>query len=49
MALLNTYMQMFQMGLIDQTEVLKKSEIIDINKNADFCKDTNRKNDYFGC
>tara|TARA_R100001015_G_C4633578_1_gene198732 strand:- start:2315 stop:4666 length:2352 start_codon:yes stop_codon:yes gene_type:complete len=31
MALLNTYMQMFQMGLIDQAEVLKKSEIIDID------------------
>lgn len=30
MALLNTYMQMFQMGLIDQTEVLKKTELVDI-------------------
>tara|TARA_S200002703_G_scaffold54386_2_gene47017 strand:+ start:3401 stop:5698 length:2298 start_codon:yes stop_codon:yes gene_type:complete len=31
MALLNTYMQMYQMGLIDQTEVLKKSELVDID------------------
>ena len=30
MALLNTYMQMYQMGLIDQTEVLKKTELVDI-------------------
>ena len=30
MALLNTYMQMFQMGLIDQTEVLKKTEMVDV-------------------
>ena len=30
MALLNTYMEMFKMGLIDQTEVLKKSELVDI-------------------
>jgi hypothetical protein len=30
MALLNTYMQMFQMGLIDQTEVLKKTELVDV-------------------
>ena len=30
MALLNTYMQMFQMGLIDQVEVLKKTELVDI-------------------
>lgn len=28
-ALLDTYMQMFQAGLIDQTEVLKKTEIVD--------------------
>jgi uncharacterized coiled-coil protein SlyX len=31
MALLNTYMQMYQMGLIDQTEVLKKSELVDVD------------------
>ena len=31
MALLNTYMQMYKMGLIDQTEVLKKSELVDID------------------
>ena len=31
MALLNTYMQMYQMGLIDQTEVLKKSELVDLD------------------
>tara|TARA_Y100001963_G_scaffold158245_1_gene257202 strand:+ start:2874 stop:5174 length:2301 start_codon:yes stop_codon:yes gene_type:complete len=30
MALLNTYMEMFQMGLIDQVEVLKKSELVDV-------------------
>ena len=30
MALLNTYMQMYQMGLIDQQEVLKKTELVDI-------------------
>lgn len=30
MALLNTYMEMFKMGLIDQTEVLKKSELVDV-------------------
>ncbi len=30
MALLNTYMQMFQMGLIDQQEVLKKTELVDV-------------------
>ena len=30
MAMLNTYMQMYQMGLIDQTEVLKKTEVVDI-------------------
>ena len=30
MALLNTYMQMYQMGLIDQVEVLKKTELVDI-------------------
>lgn len=30
MALLNTYMEMYKMGLIDQTEVLKKSELVDI-------------------
>tara|TARA_R100000900_G_scaffold146054_1_gene133974 strand:+ start:1802 stop:4117 length:2316 start_codon:yes stop_codon:yes gene_type:complete len=31
MALLNTYMEMYKMGLIDQTEVLKKSELIDVD------------------
>jgi hypothetical protein len=31
MALLDTYMKMYQAGLIDQVEVLKKSEIIDID------------------
>jgi hypothetical protein len=31
MALLNTYMDMYKMGLIDQTEVLKKSELIDVD------------------
>lgn len=31
MALLNTYMEMYKMGLIDQTEVLKKSELVDID------------------
>jgi hypothetical protein len=31
MALLNTYMEMFKMGLIDQTEVLKKSELVDVD------------------
>ena len=30
MALLNTYMEMYKMGLIDQTEVLKKSELVDL-------------------
>ena len=30
MALLNTYMEMYKMGLIDQVEVLKKSEVVDI-------------------
>ena len=30
MAMLNTYMQMFQAGLIDQVEVLKKTEVVDI-------------------
>ena len=30
MALLNTYMQMHQAGLIDQVEVLKKSELVDV-------------------
>ena len=30
MALLNNYMEMYKMGLIDQVEVLKKSEIVDI-------------------
>ena len=30
MALLNTYMEMYKMGLIDQVEVLKKSELVDI-------------------
>ena len=30
MALLNTYMEMYQAGLIDQQEVLKKSELVDI-------------------
>ena len=31
MALLNTYMEMYKMGLIDQTEVLKKSELVDVD------------------
>jgi hypothetical protein len=31
MAMLNTYMQMYQAGLIDQVEVLKKSELVDID------------------
>ena len=31
MALLNTYMEMYKMGLIDQTEVLKKSELVDLD------------------
>ena len=30
MALLNTYMEMYKMGLIDQVEVLKKSELVDV-------------------
>lgn len=30
MAMLNTYMQMYQAGLIDQVEVLKKTEVVDI-------------------
>ena len=30
MALLNNYMEMYKMGLIDQVEVLKKSELVDI-------------------
>jgi len=30
MALLQTYQEMYQMGLIDQIEVLKKSELVDI-------------------
>ena len=31
MALLNNYMEMYKMGLIDQTEVLKKSELVDVD------------------
>ena len=31
MALLNNYMEMYKMGLIDQVEVLKKSELVDID------------------
>ena len=30
MALLQTYQDMYQMGLIDQVEVLKKSELVDV-------------------
>ena len=30
MALLNNYMEMFKLGLIDQVEVLKKSELVDL-------------------
>jgi len=31
MALLNNYMDMYKMGLIDQVEVLKKSELVDVD------------------
>jgi hypothetical protein len=31
MALMQNYMEMYKMGLIDQVEVLKKSELVDID------------------